>query len=105
MGSFIPILTQPNKFTCGACGKPSQIGVSRFDGGRRVGYFCPTCAENNGCFNVLRCRPAKSFLPVNLRINAWPVLALCLTATGTVAVMSILSWLAWIALRTILPHV
>jgi hypothetical protein len=109
MGSVIPILGRSNKFTCAVCGKKSQSGISRLDGGRRVGYLCPICAENSGCNVVLPLQPGDLLLPVSLRINAWPVLALCLTALGTLAVMFLISGLAWITLGKInlllSPHV
>jgi hypothetical protein len=109
MGFIFPILDQSSKLTCAICGHTSRSGVSRFDGGCRVGYLCHTCAENSGGSVVSPWQPGDPLLPVSLRVNAWPVLAICLTGIGTAAVVFILSGVAWIALRTILlllsPHV
>jgi hypothetical protein len=107
--SIFPVLDQSIKFTCAFCGHASQSGVTRFDGGRKVGHLCCTCAENSGRSVVSPWQPQDPLLPVGLRINAWPVLAIFLTAIGTVGVVFTLSGLAWAALRTILlllsPHV
>jgi hypothetical protein len=100
MGSFIPLL-RSNKLTCVICGRTSRSAVLRFDGGRKAGYLCDACAGISGRYVVSLWQFRNPLLPPSLRINAWPVLALCLTALGTVAVVFILSGLAWIALRTI----
>jgi hypothetical protein len=108
MGIF-PVLDQSINFTCAFCGHASQSGVTRFDGGRKVGYLCCTCAEKSGRSVISPGQPQDPLLPFGPRINAWPILAICLTAIGTVGVVFILSGLAWAALRTILlllsPHV
>ncbi len=108
MGSVVPILNRSNKFTCAICGDTSQGGVSRFDGGLRVGYLCHVCAENSAYYILWPWKPRDPLPPANLRINAWPVLALCLTGIGTVAVVLILSGLTWSVWRTIIlllsPH-
>jgi predicted cobalt transporter CbtA len=109
MGFFIPVLDQSGKLTCAICRHTSRSGISRFDGGFRVGYLCHTCAENSGSCVVSPSQPGDPLLPVSLRANAWPVLAICLTGIGTAAVVFVLSESVWIALRTILlllsPHV
>jgi hypothetical protein len=101
MGFFVPILDQSSRLTCTICGQTSRGGVSRFQGGRTVGYLCHTCAENGGCSVVLPWQPGNP-LPVKLRVNAWPVFAICLTAIATAAVVLILNGLVGTALRTIL---
>ena len=90
MGFFVPILDQPNKLSCGVCGQAFRSGVTRFEGGRKMGYLCHTCGENS---------PYP--LPVSLRVNAWPVFAICLTAIGTITVVLILNALVGPALRLI----
>jgi hypothetical protein len=110
VGFFIPVLGQSNKeLTCAICGHTSRSGVTRFDGGRKVGYLCRTCGENSGQSVASTWQRGGPLLPVSMRIHAWPVLALFLTAIGIIAVAFILSALAWSALRTIVlllsPHV
>jgi hypothetical protein len=107
MGNFfVPMLVHSNKFRCATCGHKSRSGVSRFDGGRNMGYLCHTCADGQNVASPWQ--PRTLLLPVSARIHVWPVLTLFLTAVGTVAVVLLLSALAWTALRTILlllsPH-
>jgi hypothetical protein len=108
MGFFIPVLEQSSKLTCAICGHTSRSGVSRFDGGRHIGYLCHTCAENSGQSVASPWQPRTPLLPISVRIHAWPVVALFLTAICTVAVVLSLGALAWSALWTILlllsPH-
>jgi hypothetical protein len=108
MGFFIPVLERSNKLTCAVCGHKSRSGVSRFDGGRNMGYLCHTCAANSGQSVASPWQPRTPRLPVSVRIHAWPVFALLLTAICTVAVVLSVSALAWSALRAILlllsPH-
>jgi hypothetical protein len=99
---FVPMLVHSNKLRCAACGHTMRSGVLRFDGGRSTGYLCHTCAENSGESVASPWQPRSPLLPVSVRIHAWPVLALFLTAVGAVAVVLLLSALAWTALRTIL---
>jgi hypothetical protein len=109
MGIFIPILYLFDQLTCANCGRTLRGGVTRFDGGRKVGYLCRTCAKNSEHSAVSPWQPKAPVPPGSLRVNAWPVLAICLTAAGTVVVVFILSGLAWTALRTIhlllSPHI
>jgi hypothetical protein len=100
MGFFVPILEQSNKLTCTICGQTFRSGVSRFEGRRKVGYLCHTCAESR--FPIIFPWQPGGPLPASLRANAWPVFAVCLTAIGTVAVVLTLNDLVWTALRTIL---
>jgi hypothetical protein len=101
MGILIPILDQSSKLTCAICGRASRSGLSRFDGGCKAGYLCHTCAENSRGSVVSPWQPRDPLLPVSLRVNAWPVLAICLTGIGTAAVMLILNGLVWAVLRTL----
>jgi hypothetical protein len=109
MGIFIPVLDQSIKLTCAFCGHTPRGGVTRFDGGRKVGYLCRTCAKSSEHSEVSPWQPKAPVPPGSLRVNAWPVLAICLTAAGTVVVVFTLSGLAWTALRTIhlllSPHI
>jgi hypothetical protein len=101
MGILIPILDQSSKLTCAICGHRSRSGVGGFDGGCKVGYLCHTCDENSGNSVVSPWRPGDPPLPVSLRVNVWPVLAICLTGIGAAAVMLILNGLVWAVLRTL----
>ena len=101
MGILIPILDQSSKLTSAICGHTSRSGVSRFDGGCKVGCLCHTCAENGGDSVVSPRQPGEPLLPISLRVNAWPVLAICLTGIGTAAVMLILNGPVWAVLRTL----
>jgi hypothetical protein len=90
VGFFLPILDESEKLTCSVCGQAFRSGVSRSEGGRKMGYLCHTCGEND---------PYP--LPVSVRVNAWPVFAICLTAIGTITVVLILNELVGTALRLI----
>jgi hypothetical protein len=98
MGLFVPIRDQSNKLTCAICGEPFQSGTS-VESGRKVGCPCCSCAENSRCLVILP-GPPGDLSSISLRINAWPIFAICVSAIGTVAVVLILSGLGWIVLRT-----
>ena len=49
MGFISAILTQPNKLTCIICAQEFQSGISRIDGGRRIGYLCYACRAKDLC--------------------------------------------------------
>ena len=101
MGFFVPILDQSTKLICICCGQTFRSGVSRFEGGRRVGYLCHTCRETSPC-SVILPGQSRDRLAVALRVNAWPVFAICLTAIGTIAVSLTLFAIVWTSLRAIL---
>jgi hypothetical protein len=98
MGFIGAILTQSNKLTCVCCGQAFQSGVSRFEGGRRIGYLCYACRAKNLC-PVVSPWHAGALAPASLRVNAWPVFAVCLTAITMAAAILTLGGLAF---RTIL---
>jgi hypothetical protein len=102
MSIFIPMLVHSSAPRCATCGHKWRSGVLRFDGGRNMGYLCRACAENHGQSVASPWQPGTPLLPVSLRIHAWPVFALFLTAVGIVAAVLLLSALAWSTLRTIL---
>jgi len=98
MGFIGAILTQSNKLTCMFCGQEFQGGASRFAEGRRMGYLCYTCRAKDPCC-VVSPWHAGAPAPTSLRVNAWPVFTICLTAIITAVVILMLGGLA---LRTIL---
>jgi hypothetical protein len=98
MGLFVPILDQSNKLTCAICEQPFRSGTSRFEGGRKVAYLCRSCAESSRRSVILPGQPGDP-ASTSLRINAWPIFAICLSAIGTVAVVLMLNGLGWIVLR------
>jgi hypothetical protein len=98
MGFIGAILTQSDKLTCMFCGQEFQSGVSRFEGGRRMGYLCYACRANDLC-SVVSPWHSGAPAPASLRVNAWPAFAICLTAITTVAVIITLGGLV---LRTVL---
>jgi hypothetical protein len=74
-----------------------------------MGYLCRICAENPAQSVASPWRLGTLLVPVSLRIHARPVFAIFLIGVGTVAVVLLLSALAWSAVRTILlllsPHI
>jgi hypothetical protein len=98
MGFIGAILTRSHKLTCMFCGQEFQSGTSRFDGRRRIGYLCYACRAKDPCCVVLPWH-ARAPVPASLRVNAWPVFAICLTAITTAAVILMLGGLV---LQTIL---
>jgi hypothetical protein len=72
MGFIGAILTRSDKLTCMFCGQQFRSGVSRFEGGRRVGYLCYACRAKDLCSDVSP-RQAEAPAPTSHRVNAWPV--------------------------------
>jgi hypothetical protein len=98
---FFPILDLSSELTCNFRGRQFRSGVSRFNSRCKVGYLCRSCREGSLRSVIL---PGQSGgpLPVSLRVNAWPVFVICLTAISAAAVALTPGWLLWNALRTVL---